>query len=144
MVLCVCAECEGRLSSSFPSGSSGSDTSCSEDDSEGGSESASFPESIDGSESDTNSKSDESDTSDCGRLSSGSEGQDATEVPHHTVLEPLHKCHTCTAISVIESHLIIYQFCLKYGLSTIENQELPQLLELHLPGAKFPMSSLFL
>ena len=139
-------------SSSFPSGSSGSDTSSSED--EGGSESASSPESIDSNvgntesdsassestcvdESDLNS---ESDTSDCGTSGSGSEGQEVAEVPQHTTLEPLHKCHACTVISVFESHLIIYQFCLKYGLSTTAIQELLQLLELHLPGAKFPTS----
>lgn len=140
-------------SSLFPSGSSSYDTSSSED--EGGSESASSPESIDGSvggtesdsagsestcADDSDSVNSESDTSDCGTSGSGSEGQEVAEVPHHTALEPLHKCHACTAISVFESHLVIYQFCLKYGLSTTAIQELLQLLELHLPGAKFPTS----
>ena len=78
-----------------------------------------------------------------GRLSEPTQEQEASEVPpiHHTALEPLRysRC-TCTAISVFESHLTIYHFYLKYGLSTTASQEL-QLLELHLPGAKVPHES---
>ena len=153
------SESEASSSSLFPSGSDTSRSSAEDEGDDGGSESASSSEGIDidGSVGDTessdstnseaeNSCADESDSNseidatDCSTPDSGSEGQEAAEIPHHTALEPLHKCHTCTSISVFESHLIIYQFCLKYGLSTTAIQELLQLLELHLPGAKFPTS----
>lgn len=65
----------------------------------------------------------------------------ALESPiHSSVFEPLHDGHLSTTISVFESHLLIYQFCLKHGLSATASQELLQLLELHLPGSKIPTS----
>lgn len=59
---------------------------------------------------------------------------------HPSVLQPLCDGNQSTTISVFESHLVIYQFCLKHGLSATASQELLQLLELHMPGSNIPTS----
>ena len=106
------SESEGSSSSLFLSGSDTSRSSSEDEGDNGGSELASSSEGIDldGSVGDTkssdstnsdaeNSSADKSDSNskidatDCSTSDSGSEGQDVAEIPHHTALEPLHKCH---------------------------------------------------